>query len=717
MDTNAYDVNVSPDKRTILLHDSAKLVEELRTCLSELFEQQEQTMPQSQLRSSTLLSFTQLPVRHGASIDSSPSVRADGKQVIYDQMPSQDTESDADRDEAEDGAGPSLSMHEFSRNQPGTREDVTANDAGITNGKVEKARQKMTKATAEKLRAAEGFDEDNDVREVAGITPSSDQDIEETLGNNAHARYVDDFMEGKQRMPEEPTDLRAMSEEASIPVVSPIRPLDQSNVVQNAFDRMRPKRPLTETATITVGDKTVTTVIGSQRPNKVQIMEGDLASKRTKRSKTVSRTSSLAPRFSQKLRHFVAPGADVDNGHPSEEHSMSPDDAETRSDQSNEDSGFRTEYEIQPDEHELKLERRVVEPDTRSEVTSNGGTDGDYVDEAEKKAQEEARVAELIRAAEEGATYPSKDSVKRANKVAKCRFSTTGLQTRVDGSIGNVDRYVKWMQWTRQSLQKNAMAQEDESTPEGSEEDRLSLTVSKGDFARMHIVGQFNLGFILAVRPPPSSLDDGEYACKSDELFIIDQHASDEKFNFERLQVETVISSQRMVRPMLLELTAVEEEVVIENGLALEKNGFVLDVDTSGEQPIGQRCRLLSLPLSKEVVFDSGDLDELLHLLAESPPVGPESVVPRPSKARKMFAMRACRSSIMVGKTLTSKQMSTVVRHMGMIDKPWNCPHGRPTMRHLLSLNTLDVWDERDRSGGVVWQDKTEAEIWTSYGR
>jgi DNA mismatch repair protein PMS2 len=228
-------------------------------------------------------------------------------------------------------------------------------------------------------------------------------------------------------------------------------------------------------------------------------------------------------------------------------------------------------------------------------------------------------------------------------------------------------------------------------------------------------VGQFNLGFILAVRPPSSSLGEGEHASKSDELFIIDQHASDENFNFERLQADTVVNNQRLVHPLPLELTAVEEEIVIENGLALEKNGFVLDIDTSGHQPIGQRCKLLSLPLSKEVVFDTRDLEELIHLLAESPPVGPDSVVPRPSKVRKMFAMRACRSSIMIGKTLTSKQMATVVRHMGMIDKPWNCPHGRPTMRHLVSLNALAVWDESEGSAGLIWQDKTEAEVWRSY--
>lgn len=31
---------------------------------------------------------------------------------------------------------------------------------------------------------------------------------------------------------------------------------------------------------------------------------------------------------------------------------------------------------------------------------------------------------------------------------------------------------------------------------------------------------------------------------------------------------------------------------------------------------------------------------------------------------------------------------------MGTIDKPWNCPHGRPTMRHLMSLGQWNEWDE-----------------------
>ncbi|KAG9828158.1 DNA mismatch repair protein MutL, partial [Aureobasidium melanogenum] len=47
MDTNSYDVNVSPDKRTILLHDQGVLLESLKEALVELFESQEQTVPQT----------------------------------------------------------------------------------------------------------------------------------------------------------------------------------------------------------------------------------------------------------------------------------------------------------------------------------------------------------------------------------------------------------------------------------------------------------------------------------------------------------------------------------------------------------------------------------------------------------------------------------------------------------------------------------------------
>lgn len=34
-------------------------------------------------------------------------------------------------------------------------------------------------------------------------------------------------------------------------------------------------------------------------------------------------------------------------------------------------------------------------------------------------------------------------------------------------------------------------------------------------------------------------------------------------------------------------------------------------------------------------------------------------------------------------------QMQKVVSNLAEIEQPWNCPHGRPTMRHLVDLTTL----------------------------
>jgi len=74
-----------------------------------------------------------------------------------------------------------------------------------------------------------------------------------------------------------------------------------------------------------------------------------------------------------------------------------------------------------------------------------------------------------------------------------------------------------------------------------SAEEALSRTISKSDFADMEVLGQFNKGFIIA-----RLRREGDKA--TDDLFIIDQHASDEKYNFETLQQTTVIKAQSLIR-------------------------------------------------------------------------------------------------------------------------------------------------------------------------
>ncbi|CAN8030988.1 unnamed protein product [Ixodes persulcatus] len=199
-------------------------------------------------------------------------------------------------------------------------------------------------------------------------------------------------------------------------------------------------------------------------------------------------------------------------------------------------------------------------------------------------------------------------------------------------------------------------------------ENELAKEISKDMFGEMEIIGQFNLGFIVAKL--------------GDDLFIVDQHAADEKYNFERLERDTVMKGQKLLAPQPLELTAVNESVLIENREVFEKNGFAFEVDES--QPSSRKVKLVSVPASGSWQFGKEDVDELIFMLSDNP-----HTVCRPSKVRQMFASRACRKSVMVGMPLTLATMGKVVSHLGELHHPWNCPHGRPTMRHLVNLAIL----------------------------
>ena len=50
---------------------------------------------------------------------------------------------------------------------------------------------------------------------------------------------------------------------------------------------------------------------------------------------------------------------------------------------------------------------------------------------------------------------------------------------------------------------------------------------------------------------------------------------------------------------------------------------------------------------------------------------------------------RACRTAVMIGTAMNKSQMKTILQQMSKMDQPWNCPHGRPTLRHLVNLQLL----------------------------
>ncbi|CAD7954436.1 unnamed protein product [Amoebophrya sp. A120] len=240
----------------------------------------------------------------------------------------------------------------------------------------------------------------------------------------------------------------------------------------------------------------------------------------------------------------------------------------------------------------------------------------------------------------------------------------------------------------------------------------------KSCFQHVRVHGQFNLGFIL-----------GSY---KQELFIFDQHACDEKKRFEYLNRVNKIDSQQLLNPIQLSLPPAQE--VIANEFAktvFAKNGF--DLRFEEENEIGKRCLLHAVPSCKGFVFNVADVEDLLAILEESGGTfdldnddpdkdllceeimddedqevenGPENKakniatisfqgttaeVPRPKKVWTIMASKACRSAIMIGKKLSNREMEQIVGNLAILEQPWNCPHGRPTLRHLVNVEEAVV--------------------------
>ncbi|KAL3779588.1 hypothetical protein ACHAW5_005421 [Stephanodiscus triporus] len=253
-----------------------------------------------------------------------------------------------------------------------------------------------------------------------------------------------------------------------------------------------------------------------------------------------------------------------------------------------------------------------------------------------------------------------------------------------------------------------------------------TVNLCKEDFLHMSIIGQFNLGFILA-------------RCRNQNLWILDQHACDEKYNFERLCKETVIHEQKLIAPLPLELSPSEEHCVLEHRDVFERNGFRLSYDPN--KAPRHRLSLTALPYSgsggdgkKAVQFGKEDVGALCAMLgadgtsssdgylagfdtgvqgsviagvnavrryagmssqggARSDGIVGSSIVRLP-KAIAMFANRACRGSIMIGTALSEKEQMDILNKLDKTDVPWNCAHGRPTMSHIRSLIECLIADD-----------------------
>ena len=156
-----------------------------------------------------------------------------------------------------------------------------------------------------------------------------------------------------------------------------------------------------------------------------------------------------------------------------------------------------------------------------------------------------------------------------------------------------------------------------------------------------------------------------------DKLMIVDQHAAHEKVKYERLmkQISTrQIVSQNLMPPIIVSLSAREETVLLEHMDTFAGLGFA--VEAFG----GREYALRSVPVD---LFGCGEKDLFLEVLDELDAGGTRGNF---TVVEEKIASMACKAAVKGNHRLSLPEAKRLIDELLLLDNPYNCPHGRPTM-------------------------------------
>jgi DNA mismatch repair protein MutL len=215
---------------------------------------------------------------------------------------------------------------------------------------------------------------------------------------------------------------------------------------------------------------------------------------------------------------------------------------------------------------------------------------------------------------------------------------------------------------------------------------------------RMRVLGQLHDTYVVAETP--------------DGLVLVDQHAADERVNYERLRAAFAddATTQMLAQPVELELTAGEAALFDEYREPLAQLGFQAErgdrrsaSGTSGEAASraadGQNSRQVVVRTAPTVLDATLDPELLRDALGEFVSTDPEERGDTvEAVADDLLADLACYPSITGNTSLREGSVVELLTALDDCENPYACPHGRPV---IIEFGEEEIQDrfERDYPG------------------
>ena len=181
---------------------------------------------------------------------------------------------------------------------------------------------------------------------------------------------------------------------------------------------------------------------------------------------------------------------------------------------------------------------------------------------------------------------------------------------------------------------------------------------SHASLGTLKALGQVRDSFILAIN--------------GDGLWIVDQHAAHERVLFEqvvRQREARSVEMQRLLMPLILELTPAQQAIFAEICEELHANGF--DAEPFGSRTIAVK----TAPAGLDPAEVEGMLHEVLEQLQRE-----EQALNLEIARRRIAASLACHAAIKVNTPLDGAKMEWLLDALAKTACPMSCPHGRPTV-------------------------------------
>ena len=194
----------------------------------------------------------------------------------------------------------------------------------------------------------------------------------------------------------------------------------------------------------------------------------------------------------------------------------------------------------------------------------------------------------------------------------------------------------------------------------------VPLSGRSGESRPFRLLGQYKGTLILLEGP--------------DGLYLIDQHVAHERVLYERFRrqlTETVVRSQQLLEPILMELAPAEAMRLAEMGPDLEQLGFSLS------EMSGNVMAVTATP----AVLTPGLAEQMLANLASETSDGEATAEDLKERLLEaLAASQSCRAAVKMHHQLSAEEMESLMTELFVADQPFACPHGRPIVLKMADI-------------------------------